>query len=70
MGIVLQAFIFFLLKDHLGMATAIAFIVVIVVSYGFELFSKISGLGHYDFWDAVASAIGGALGISLTLLIR
>lgn len=70
MGIVLQAFIFFLLKDHLALATAIAFIIVIIVSYGFELFSKITGLGHYDFMDAVASAIGGASGILLTLLIQ
>jgi len=38
-----------------------------VISYGFELFSKITGLGRYDFMDAVASAIGGVIGILLAL---
>ena len=70
MGIILQAFSSFLIKDHLGLATVIAFIVVIAVSYGFELFSKFSGLGHYDFMDAVASTVGGTLGIGVTLLIQ
>ena len=70
MGIILQAFSSFLIKDHLGLATVIAFIVVIGVSYGFELFSKFSGLGHYDFIDAVASAIGGVIGMALALLFE
>ena len=68
MGAVLQGFTSFLLRDHLILATVIAFVLVIVISYGFELFSKTTGLGIYDFIDAVASAIGGVLGIALTLL--
>jgi hypothetical protein len=43
---------------------------VIGVSYGFELFSKITGIGRYDFVDAVASTIGGSLGMGVTLLIQ
>ena len=70
MGIVLQGFASFLLKDHLILATVIAFILVIVISYGFELFSKTTGFGIYDFIDAVASAIGGVLGMALTLLFE
>ena len=38
------------------------------ISYGFELFSLITGLGVYDFMDAVASVIGGVLGLGLALL--
>jgi glycopeptide antibiotics resistance protein len=70
MGIVLQAFISFLLKDHLSLATIIALIIVIGVSYGFELFSKITGIGRYDFMDAVASTIGGSFGMGVTLVIQ
>ena len=70
MGIVLQGFVSFLLRDHLILATVIAFILVIVISYGFELFSKTTGLGIYDFIDAVASVIGGLLGMALTLLFE
>lgn len=70
MGIILQAFIFFLLKDHLVLATAISLVLIICISYGFELFSKITGFGHYDFMDAVASIIGGLLGSGLTLLFQ
>jgi glycopeptide antibiotics resistance protein len=44
-----------------------ALIAVAAVSYGFELFSKITGLGIYDFMDAVASLIGGVLGMLLVL---
>ena len=68
MGAVLQSFTSFLLQDHLLIATTIAFIIVLVISYGFELFSKITGMGRYDFIDAVASAIGGLLGMGLSLL--
>ena len=70
MGVVLQGFTSFLLRDHLILATVIAFVLVIVISYGFELFSKTTGLGIYDFIDAVASAIGGVLGMALTLLFE
>ena len=69
MGLVLQMFAIFFLKENLLLATGITFILVLVISYGFELFSKITGLGHYDFIDAVASVIGGVLGIGAALLI-
>ena len=69
MGLVLQMFAIFFLKENLLLATGITFILVLVISYGFELFSKITGLGHYDFIDAVASVIGGVLGIGAALLV-
>ena len=43
------------------------FIMVVVVSYGFELFSKVTGKGHYDFIDAVATIIGGVIGMATVL---
>jgi hypothetical protein len=68
MGAVLQAFLNFLLPAHLIAAIILTFILVIIICYGFELFSKITGRGHYDFMDAVAGTIGGLLGMGATLL--
>lgn len=42
-----------------------ALLIVIAISYGFELFSKVSGLGRYDIYDAIASIIGGVLGMAV-----
>jgi len=44
-----------------------AFVIVIAISYGFELFSMVSGLGRYDFYDAIASIIGGVLGMAAVI---
>ena len=41
MGLVLQMFAIFFLKENLLLATGITFILVLVISYGFELFSKV-----------------------------
>ena len=70
MGVVLQAFTSYLLRDHFALATTIAFILVIMISYGFELFSKFTRLGHYDFIDAIAGAIGGVLGMGVVILVQ
>ncbi len=67
MGVVLLLTSYWLLPE-LQWATLAAFIMVIAISYGFELFSLITKIGHYDFYDAVASVIGGVLGIGITLL--
>lgn len=67
-GALLQGFTSFLLSDHLAVATVVAFVLVVIISYGFELFSKTTGLGIYDIMDAVASAVGGVLGMSLALI--
>ena len=70
MGVVLQAFTSYLLRDHFLLATTITFILVIMISYGFELFSKFTRLGHYDFIDAIAGAIGGVLGMGVVILVQ
>ncbi len=68
MGIVLQTLMWFLLPKRFILETVIAFILVVVISYGFELYSKFTGKGHYDFNDAVAGAIGGVLGMVIILI--
>ena len=68
MGAVLMAAAMFLFPGQQMLALLIAMAVVVAISYGFELFSLITGWGHYDFWDAVASVIGGSLGIGVVML--
>jgi hypothetical protein len=50
------------------LALAVASVVLIAICYGFELFSKITGMGHYEIADAIAGIIGGAIGIVVVLL--
>lgn len=70
MGIVLQAFLFYLLKDDDLTAAIIAFVLIVIISYGFELFSKFSNLGHYDVADAVAGIIGGVIGMVIVFTFQ
>jgi len=67
MGAVLQGLGWWLLPGHIGLSAVLVFAIVVVVSYGFELFSLITGMGRYDFMDAVASVIGGVLGMGAIL---
>ena len=69
LGLLLEALLWYWLTTHLLAATIFALLAVIAISYGFELFSLLTGKGHYDFMDAVASTIGGAIGISMILLL-
>lgn len=69
MGIMLQATALYLLPGEMITGIVIVLVLVVVISYGFELFSKITGKGHHDVMDAVASIIGGVLGMILFLLL-
>jgi hypothetical protein len=70
MGTVLQAFVLFLLPAHFILASAITFLLVIFISYGFELYSKFTGHGHHEIMDAIAAIIGGVVGMGIVLIIR
>lgn len=70
MGAVLQAFLLFLLPAHFLYAILITLLLVVCISYGFELTSKITGRGHYDVMDAVASVLGGLIGMGLQLWLK
>jgi glycopeptide antibiotics resistance protein len=65
MGLVLQIIGFWQLQSHPYWSTFIALMIVIAISYGFELFSKITGMGVYDIMDAVASTVGGVIGMGI-----
>ena len=65
MGIVLEVAAAMVFPYQPLIAALAALTVVVVISYGFELFSLVTGKGHYDVMDAVASIIGGVLGMAV-----
>lgn len=69
MGAVLQGIVFWWWPENIVFMTVAAFVVVVAISYGFEVFSKITGKGYYDLIDAVASVIGGVAGMGLVILL-
>ena len=70
MGLILQIILWKTLRDSFWLSTSISFLTIVAVSYGFELFSKITGKGTYDFIDAVASVIGGTIGMALAIFFQ
>ncbi|MES2891090.1 MAG: hypothetical protein V4725_03735 [Bacteroidota bacterium] len=63
LGIVLQVVAVMIFPTQLGLAYTLSIVALVVICYGFELFSKITGKGHADHLDAIAGIIGGAIGI-------
>ena len=70
MGLFFQGIAWWLIPTYFITATIITFIIIVTISYGFELFSKITGHGHYEVMDAVASVIGGIIGMGTILLLQ
>ena len=69
-GGILQAFFTFLLDGHPGYSQLLSVIFSFAIGYGFELFSKFTGKGHYEFMDAVAVLVGAIPGIAIVYLIQ
>lgn len=67
MGAFLQLVAYWLFPHAETTAILSALAVVMAISFGFELFSLVTGYGHYDFYDAIASIIGGALGMGIII---
>jgi glycopeptide antibiotics resistance protein len=65
MGVIVQFIDRWLFFNQPILSITITLLIIIIVSYGFELFSKITGIGRYDFMDAVASVIGGVAGMGI-----
>ncbi len=70
MGAFLQGVSYYLFWPSLLQTSLAAFIAVVVISYGFELFSLITRKGHYEIMDAVAAIIGGLIGMGVVLLAQ
>ena len=71
-GIVLGAIVYrlsILLWPQPVIAVAVSIAIIIAICYGFELFSLISGRGHYELKDAIAGIIGGLAGLAGMLFL-
>ena len=69
LGVLLQFLFFYLLPGQPGLSSVVSFVALAAICYGFELFSLISGRGHYEIKDAVAGIIGGLAGLALMLFL-
>lgn len=70
MGLLFQAFAWWIIPAHIFISIILVLLLIIAISYGFELFSKFTGRGHYEVMDAVAAVAGGILGMGLILLVQ
>ena len=70
MGAILQIFTLYLFPQHYIISIIITFVLIVALTYGFELFSLITKRGHYEILDAVAGTIGGSIGMVIILLIE
>ena len=68
LGLVFQGGTLFFFPGHLLVTILVTLGIVIAISYGFELFSLVTGMGHYEVMDAVAAVIGGVLGQGVILI--
>ena len=68
LGILLEFIFVYFFPLHLLYATATSFIILLAGCYAFELFSLITGKGHYELLDVLAGVIGGVIGIGAVLL--
>ena len=68
LGILLHTATIYFLDMPPVAAFLLALILLIIISYGVELFSLVTGKGHYDFMDAVATVIGGLPGLAVCWL--
>lgn len=65
LGIVLQMGAMYAVPDRPILGFFLSFSLMVFIAYMFEVFSLITDLGYYEMLDAIASVIGGLLGIFL-----
>ena len=70
MGAIFRIFTFYFFPEQYIFSIIITFILIVALTYGFELFSLITGKGHYEIMDAVAGTIGGVIGMAIILLLE
>jgi glycopeptide antibiotics resistance protein len=70
MGAVLQLAALYMMPQHFILSIIVTFIAVVIISYGFEVFSLITKKGHYEVLDAVAAILGGVIGMIIILALE
>lgn len=69
-GAVLQLGASYLMPQQFILSIIVTFITVVIISYGFEVFSLITKKGHYEVLDAVASILGGIGGMVIVWVLK
>jgi len=70
MGAIFHILVIFFIPQNFWLSILITFILIVALCYGFELFSLITKLGHYEVMDAIAGIIGGVIGMGVILLLQ
>lgn len=68
LGAVLMLSVLFVFPMSLKSATAMSFLLLLAISYGFELVSLVTGKGHPEHLDAWAGIAGGLIGFIPVIL--
>jgi glycopeptide antibiotics resistance protein len=69
MGMFLEAAFLYVFHFPLLSASLWAAGMSIVIAYGFELFSLITGKGHYEVMDAIAGVLGAVIGMAVVAAV-
>ena len=70
LGALFRIFTLYFFPHNYLLGIVITFVLIVVFCYGFELFSLVTKIGHYEILDAVAGIVGGSIGMGLILLIE
>ncbi|MDB5276778.1 MAG: hypothetical protein JWR61_1733 [Ferruginibacter sp.] len=68
LGASLQIICLSAFPKHTWPDTAASFVILFAGCYAFELYSLITGKGHYELPDVWAGVLGGCIGIGVVLL--
>lgn len=68
LGTVLMLSGFYVFPQSLISASVMAFLLLLAISYGFELVSLVTGKGHPEHLDALAGIAGGLVGFIPVIL--
>ena len=69
-GVALELALWKILPEQLKLVTVLTLLGVMVMNYGFEVYSKIKNKGEYEVLDAVAGTVGGAVGMAVILVAQ
>lgn len=68
LGILLMIAGLYFFPSAVVLVTVFSVIALVVICYGFEIFSLLSGKGHYELMDAIVGIVGGLIGIGITYM--
>ena len=68
LGALLQIVCLLAFPKHIWPDAAASFMILFAGCYAFELYSLITGKGHYELPDVWAGVLGGSIGIAVILL--